>query len=300
MEQPTSPSSEESNVTIPNTGDAVVFPGIARAIVQLDEIYQLPPIVIDGTENSPSPPPLPPFPAESGSSVNELEPQLPEQPLVGDLDFEALLAPSLNVDRLHEYLRLRFIGGVLEGGAAALAEIQMRDPAAALLDPSLDEDAYKYVLSEEGEKLLKRGLVGEGEHVVCCFAQTTLEPGTSTITLPCGHVFEAEPVEKWLREEKALCPMCRLKLPSREIRNESAFPLPVPSETSGSEAMETDEDEDTHEWGGAEQNQPDPPESFGARVAAMLVHAQHRAIEEEEMMLQAALLDIYSFTQDTD
>lgn len=159
------------------------------------------------------------------------------------------------------------------------------DMPAHLLDPTLDEDMYKHVLSEEGEQQLERNIVTAGETVTCCFSQEPLDVGVHTVTLPCKHVFAAEPIEKWLREEKAQCPICRHALPSKEVRN-----LPSPVLTPPSQAMDVD---------GEPNSPPGPPIGPMPPVLSLLqnmlsAQAEQRAAAEEERMLQEALLDIYT------
>jgi hypothetical protein len=43
-----------------------------------------------------------------------------------------------------------------------------------------------------------------------------------------------------------------------------------------------------------------PPPELNLQLAAMLAHAHQRAVAEEEMMLQAALLEMYSYPTDPD
>ena len=41
--------------------------------------------------------------------------------------------------------------------------------------------------------------------------------GQEVTELPCGHIFSPDGIKKWLKEEKAECPVCRFKLASKEI-----------------------------------------------------------------------------------
>ena len=42
--------------------------------------------------------------------------------------------------------------------------------------------------------------------------------GDKIAKLPCGHIFDAESILKWLKKEDARCPVCRKKLPSKEVK----------------------------------------------------------------------------------
>lgn len=321
MDSSTSPSLPEPSGQPPATFTDLVFPGLGRDVMALDA--QSHPDGEDGMDEADVP--LPDENAAIGvlSSLalarslsppgdpGAFEPALPALqtlPFNGNLDLEVGIAAGPD-----DFIRLQFVDGVrmlasrFGGIMSALEDIgHMHDPAAALLNPSLDEEAYKNVLSDEGEKELRYGVVAEGESVVCCFAQTTLDPGTKTITLPCHHVFEAEPIEKWLREEKAHCPMCRHVLPSKEVRNERAplpppLPppqLPPPPLFAGPESQQTPRH--LHLPPPLLQPFSPPPPELNLQLASMLAHAHHRAVAEEEMMLQAALLEMYSYPPDLD
>ena len=41
------------------------------------------------------------------------------------------------------------------------------------------------------------------------------------IKLPCDHCFIPEAIEKWVKEEKAICPVCRYTLDSKEVEDKS-------------------------------------------------------------------------------
>ena len=86
---------------------------------------------------------------------------------------------------------------------------------------------YKNILSSEGETQL-RHLKYKKElnlNENCPIMTTTFEEDQDIITLPCNHCFEPEAISKWLKEEKAECPVCRFKLLSKEIK-ELKEPIP--------------------------------------------------------------------------
>ena len=47
---------------------------------------------------------------------------------------------------------------------------------------------------------------------MCPITQSQFESGDELTRLPCHHYFETDAVEHWLKNEKAECPVCRLKL----------------------------------------------------------------------------------------
>ena len=173
----------------------------------------------------------------------------------------------------------------------------MEQAPAALFDPSFDTDAFKHVLSTEGEKQLVRGAVLPGEQLKCLVMHEMLEEGDETISLPCGHRFGADAILHWLKEEKACCPTCRHKMPSVEVRVET-------DEESGA-ANATDDGaqgEDVDEGDGPEAigHLPVPIQFSMAHnqgidlLGSMLqVEAIRRAQEQEEMMLQQVLFETY-------
>ena len=56
---------------------------------------------------------------------------------------------------------------------------------------------------------------------MCPIMQTDLENGMTVIQLECKHCFIPEAINKWLKEEKAECPVCRFALDSKEIKDNS-------------------------------------------------------------------------------
>lgn len=92
-----------------------------------------------------------------------------------------------------------------------------------ILNSSLNNDkfTYKYILSEEGESQLKTikftkelGVINN----ICPITSLEFEENQNIISLPCNHYFDPESINKWLREEKAECPVCRFKLHSKEVK----------------------------------------------------------------------------------
>ena len=86
-----------------------------------------------------------------------------------------------------------------------------------------EESAYKNVLSEAGEsQLLERTFtVDDKEQTTCPIMHIPFEVGDKITQLPCGHIFDPDGIRKWLKDEKAECPVCRYKMKSKEIKNES-------------------------------------------------------------------------------
>jgi hypothetical protein len=85
-----------------------------------------------------------------------------------------------------------------------------------------DESPVKTVLSEDGEKQLKTRLFTEhDESTLCPIFHISFEIGDNIKELPCGHIFTPDAIDQWLKEEKAECPVCRFKLHSKEISQDT-------------------------------------------------------------------------------
>jgi len=50
------------------------------------------------------------------------------------------------------------------------------------------------------------------------------EDDDNVIELPCAHVYTPIAIEKWLKEESCVCPVCRYKFKSKEIKKEEEHP----------------------------------------------------------------------------
>ncbi len=91
-----------------------------------------------------------------------------------------------------------------------------------LLNSTLnDKFTYKYILSEEGELQLKPIKFTKELREInnsCPIMSTEFEDNQNIISLPCSHYFEPDAINKWLREEKAECPVCRFKLHAKEVK----------------------------------------------------------------------------------
>lgn len=91
--------------------------------------------------------------------------------------------------------------------------------AQSLLDPS--QNLYKNVISEEGEDAivnLEYKAEDFPEQTACPMTLCDFKEGDKIAKLPCGHIFDADSILKWLKKEDARCPVCRKKLPSKEVK----------------------------------------------------------------------------------
>jgi hypothetical protein len=89
------------------------------------------------------------------------------------------------------------------------------------------KNAYKNILSEEGERAIENITYNSLEYVeqkTCPIMQMDFENGEEISKLPCGHLFYPDAIMRWLKEEKAECPTCRYKMPSFEKKIEHSLP----------------------------------------------------------------------------
>jgi len=85
-----------------------------------------------------------------------------------------------------------------------------------------EKSKFKNVLSEEGEKQIKQVNYNPDLHKnhVCPIYHTEFTKDTIVSELPCNHIFSPEGIDRWLKNENAICPVCRFKLSSYEKKIE--------------------------------------------------------------------------------
>jgi hypothetical protein len=98
-------------------------------------------------------------------------------------------------------------------------------------DPS--QNAYKQILSEEGEKSIKyeKYETGKFQNDACPMTLNNFIVGEEIAQLPCNHIFEKNAILKWLKDENASCPVCRKLLDSKEVKKKVANVTPVQNPT---------------------------------------------------------------------
>jgi hypothetical protein len=95
--------------------------------------------------------------------------------------------------------------------------------------PLSNEKVYKNILSEEGKKQLTY-LTYNSENETqknCPIEQEPFIPHEVIVKLPCLHIFKKESILKWLSNEQAICPLCRYKMPSVEVKKEENEQTPA-------------------------------------------------------------------------
>lgn len=81
-----------------------------------------------------------------------------------------------------------------------------------------EKSKFKNVLSKEGEKQIKRVKYDPNlyKNHMCPIYHIEFTKDTIVSQLPCNHIFSPEGIDRWLKNENAICPVCRFKLLSCE------------------------------------------------------------------------------------
>lgn len=105
-------------------------------------------------------------------------------------------------------------------GSNRLQSIMQR----SFLDPS--QNLYKKVLSKEGVNQIKNVIYEKNKfpNDSCPVTLHDFKEGEEVSQLPCGHIFQPDAVLKWLKDEKASCPVCRKPLASKEVKKTFKHP----------------------------------------------------------------------------
>mgnify|MGYP003631833736 CR=1 FL=1 len=92
-----------------------------------------------------------------------------------------------------------------------------------------DQVKYKKVITEKAKDLIQiKAYVKNdyNEQLSCPMTLNDFKEGDDIAELPCGHIFEQIAIFKWLEEENYCCPVCRKKLPSKEIKIDKVDVIP--------------------------------------------------------------------------
>ena len=94
----------------------------------------------------------------------------------------------------------------------------------------IEKPKYKNVLSKEGEAEITKIKYNKNIHTnhICPIYHTEFIADTIVSQLPCNHIFSSEGIERWLKEENAICPICRYKLLSceKKVKNKNEHVIP--------------------------------------------------------------------------
>lgn len=100
-----------------------------------------------------------------------------------------------------------------------------------LFNSLYENESFKNVLSEKGKKELIHRKYDKKTDLIkhCPILFTEFETDQDIVELPCKHIFDKEAIIKWLENENATCPVCRINLDSKEIRNNDSDNTPNPT-----------------------------------------------------------------------
>ena len=125
----------------------------------------------------------------------------------------------------------------------------------------LDEPKkYKHVISKTAKKQLKQIQYKTGLcNNICPIYKCEFIENEIITVLPCNHGFKTEAIDRWLNEEKAECPVCRLEFDSIEVKVKKNNPFE--SNTSDSLFDDTENDQISEPESDLENDQISEPES---------------------------------------
>ena len=127
---------------------------------------------------------------------------------------------NINYDNTNVYMR--FIEDILQLPPLTMSN---NNNFRTLLRETLSEDKnpIKNVLSVDGEQKIETVEFDPEIYpdINCCpITIKEFKKGDTISKLPCNHLFNTDAILKWLKEEKAECPICRFKLESVEKKFE--------------------------------------------------------------------------------
>ena len=90
----------------------------------------------------------------------------------------------------------------------------------ALRRSTRETNRYKYILSDKGKRQLRKHIFKTYlyEQHECPISLEKFKDQEVIIRLPCEHIFRKDAIEEWV-EENPSCPVCRFKLDTEKIEN---------------------------------------------------------------------------------
>jgi hypothetical protein len=83
-----------------------------------------------------------------------------------------------------------------------------------------EKNKYKKIISKKGLTSLKKIKFNKNmNQKECPIFMTKFEENEEVTQLPCKHIFNNIAIEKWLKEENHICPVCRYELDFKEVKN---------------------------------------------------------------------------------
>ena len=143
--------------------------------------------------------------------------------IMRDLYRSWLAPPYLNIVDLSSNIGIEPIDS--SANDMNLSSFDVTSTLNRLLQSSFNDKAkYKNVLSSKGETDLEDISYNKelNTNSRCPILHVDFTDGMDIIRLPCNHCFIPEAIERWLKEENALCPVCRYNLDSKEVETEDS------------------------------------------------------------------------------
>tara|TARA_Y100000768_G_C23985659_1_gene688677 strand:+ start:1002 stop:1583 length:582 start_codon:yes stop_codon:yes gene_type:complete len=121
--------------------------------------------------------------------------------------------------------------------ADIIALIEQRMLEQGLEASNFENAGYKKTISEKGLESINRQIYNSSQHtscgVKCLISQEEFQHDESMIgILPCGHYFDYEQLDLWLRE-KPECPLCRYEMDAEEVKIRASGTGPSGTGASG-------------------------------------------------------------------
>jgi len=143
-----------------------------------------------------------------------------------------------------------------------------------ILNNSLNEPPpFRNVITKKEKSKLKRVKYAEIEEkdISCCpITQEDFKDDDDIIVLPCKHYFSDKAIINWLENENAVCPICRYKFESVEVKNTEG------DEEKNEENEENEQseliepmDEDTEDNEDNEDNEDDEDELASTSISLL-------------------------------
>ena len=161
-----------------------------------------------------------------------------------------------------------------------------------------EKQKYKKVISDLGKKQIKLLSYPNKlcNQTYCAITQEEFLTDQEIILLPCGHCFNSDAIMNWLENEKSECPICRFKLDSKEVKDESSE-TEISDDTENSDETENNEDtENSDETENSEETTTPlfTPELTQQLLQRVMTRAYDNRIQEiqqqEEDELQRAIM----------
>ena len=117
----------------------------------------------------------------------------------------------------------------------------------ALQQSFVEKEKYKQVISDLGKRqIMFITFPNEScEQTSCPITQEEFLKDQEISQLPCGHCFNSDAIMNWLENEKSECPICRLKLDSKEVKIEEETPIENEEEPEREEEENNEEENES-------------------------------------------------------